>query len=117
MNSQYSGRTVAAMLLALGMLAGCKSKQDAAIDKAKQQAAATGQAQQVVSTDGNGNGVDDDGSAACSGADDAGSYDDSDAGRCCCGEYTRDCAGSDRTTGDSGTDGFFGSASGCACSE
>jgi len=43
------------MTLALVMLAGCKSKQDAAIDKAKQQAAATGQAQQVVSTDGNGN--------------------------------------------------------------
>jgi len=43
------------MMLTLVMLAGCKSKQDAAIDKAKQQAAATGQAQQVVSTDGNGN--------------------------------------------------------------
>lgn len=37
--------------LALFMLAGCKSKQDAAIEKAKQQAAATGQPQQVVSTD------------------------------------------------------------------
>ncbi len=37
------------------MLAGCKSKQDAAIDAAKKQAAATGQAQQVVSTDKNGN--------------------------------------------------------------
>jgi len=55
MSFQYSARTVAAMTLALVMLAGCKSKQDAAIDKAKQQAAATGQAQQVVSTDGNGN--------------------------------------------------------------
>ena len=54
MNLQYSGRT-AVMMLTLVMLAGCKSKQDAAIDKAKQQAAATGQAQQVVSTDGNGN--------------------------------------------------------------
>jgi hypothetical protein len=54
-NLQYSGRTAASMMLALVMLAGCKSKQDAAIDKAKQQAAATGQAQQVVSTDGNGN--------------------------------------------------------------
>jgi hypothetical protein len=43
------------MTLALVMLVGCKSKQDAAIDKAKQQAAATGQAQNVVSTDGNGN--------------------------------------------------------------
>ena len=39
------------MVLALGMLVGCKSKQDAAIDTAKKQAAATGQAQQVVSTD------------------------------------------------------------------
>jgi hypothetical protein len=55
MSFQYSARTVAAMTLALMMLAGCKSKQDAAIDKAKQHAAATGQAQQVVSTDSNGN--------------------------------------------------------------
>ncbi len=55
MSFQYSARTVAAMTLALVMLAGCKSKQDAAIDKAKQQAAATGQAQNVVSTDSNGN--------------------------------------------------------------
>ncbi len=37
------------------MLAGCKSKQDAAIETAKQQAAATGQAQQVVTTDKSGN--------------------------------------------------------------
>jgi hypothetical protein len=43
------------MTLALAMLAGCKSKQDAAVDTAKKQAAATGQAQQVVSTDKNGN--------------------------------------------------------------
>jgi hypothetical protein len=55
MNSFYSGKTATTMLLAVMMLAGCKSKQDAALDKAKQQAAATGQAQQVVSTDGNGN--------------------------------------------------------------
>jgi hypothetical protein len=37
------------------LLAGCKSKEDAAIDAAKKQAAATGQAQQVVSVDKNGN--------------------------------------------------------------
>jgi hypothetical protein len=43
------------MMLALLMLAGCQSKEDAAIDQAKKQAAATGQAQQVVSTDKNGN--------------------------------------------------------------
>lgn len=55
MSFQYSAKTVAAMTLALVMLAGCKSKQDAAIEKAKQQAAATGQAQNVVSTDSNGN--------------------------------------------------------------
>src|SRR5882724_12668418 len=55
MNIQYSGKTAVAMMLALVMLAGCKSKEDAAIDKAKQQAAATGQPQQVVSTDKNGN--------------------------------------------------------------
>src|ERR1700722_11488122 len=55
MSFQYSARTIAAMTLMLVMLAGCKSKQDDAIDKAKQQAAATGQPQQVVSTDKNGN--------------------------------------------------------------
>jgi hypothetical protein len=55
MNFQYSGKTAAAMMLGLAMLAGCKSKEDAAVDKAKQQATATGQAQQVVSTDKNGN--------------------------------------------------------------
>jgi hypothetical protein len=55
MNFQYSSKTIGAMMLALVMLAGCKSKQDAAIDEAKKQAAATGQAQTVTSTDGNGN--------------------------------------------------------------
>jgi hypothetical protein len=44
-----------ALALAAAMLAGCQSKQDAAIDTAKKQAAATGQAQQVVSIDKNGN--------------------------------------------------------------
>jgi len=44
-----------AAVLAFVLLAGCQSKQDAAIDQAKKQAAATGQAQQVVSTDKNGN--------------------------------------------------------------
>jgi hypothetical protein len=43
------------MMFAIVMLAGCKSKEDAAIDAAKKQAAATGQAQQVVSTDKSGN--------------------------------------------------------------
>src|ERR1700733_14636036 len=52
---KYPGKIAATMALAFAMLAGCKSKEDAAIDKAKQQAAATGQAQQVVSTDKNGN--------------------------------------------------------------
>jgi hypothetical protein len=52
---QHSGKTVVATAaLAMMLLAGCKSKQDAAIDTAKQQAASTGQAQQVVSTDKNG---------------------------------------------------------------
>ena len=55
MDFQYSKRTAGAMMLAMVMLAGCKSKQDAALDQAKKQAAATGQAQQVVSTDSNGN--------------------------------------------------------------
>jgi len=44
------------VLLASG-LNGCKSKQDAAIEKAKQDAAKTGQPQQVVSTDKDGNTV------------------------------------------------------------
>jgi hypothetical protein len=39
------------LTLAVGMLAGCSSKQEQAIDAAKKQAAATGQAQQVVSVD------------------------------------------------------------------
>jgi hypothetical protein len=52
---QGSRRMAVAMTFALAMLAGCKSKQDEAIDTAKKQAAATGQAQQVVSTDKNGN--------------------------------------------------------------
>jgi hypothetical protein len=44
-----------ALALAVALLAGCKSKEDAAIDTAKKQAAATGQAQQVVTVDKNGN--------------------------------------------------------------
>jgi hypothetical protein len=51
---KYTGKSAAILTLALSMLAGCKSKQDAAIDTARQQAAATGQTQQVVSTDKNG---------------------------------------------------------------
>jgi hypothetical protein len=53
---QGSRKVAAATIaLTLAMLAGCESKQDAAIDQAKKQAAATGQAQQVISTDKNGN--------------------------------------------------------------
>jgi hypothetical protein len=52
---QHTGKAAAITTLALIMLAGCKTKQDAALDTAKQQAAATGQAQQVVSTDKDGN--------------------------------------------------------------
>jgi hypothetical protein len=55
MNFKYANKFAGPLVLALVMLGGCKSKQDAALDQAKQQAAATGQAQQVVSTDGNGN--------------------------------------------------------------
>jgi len=44
-----------ALALAVVLMAGCQSKQDAAVDAAKKQAAATGQAQQVVSVDKNGN--------------------------------------------------------------
>jgi hypothetical protein len=55
MKVQYSGKAAAALMLAFVILTGCKSKENAAIDKAKQQATATGQPQQVVSTDKNGN--------------------------------------------------------------
>src|SRR5665213_2075547 len=48
-------KVTGSLALALTLLAGCKSKEDAAIDTAKKQAAATGQAQQVVSVDKNGN--------------------------------------------------------------
>lgn len=44
-------KAAVAISLSFALLAGCKSKQDAAIDQAKKQAAATGQAQQVVWTD------------------------------------------------------------------
>ncbi len=44
-------RMCASALLALGILAGCSSKQQKALDQAKQQAAQTGQSQQVVSVD------------------------------------------------------------------
>ncbi len=54
MRFQGKAKTAATMMLAVAMLAGCKSKEDAALDAAKKQAAATGQAQQVVSTDKNG---------------------------------------------------------------
>ena len=55
MTFKYSGKlALATTMLTLAILAGCKSKEDAAVEKAKQQAAATGQAQQVVSTDKNG---------------------------------------------------------------
>jgi hypothetical protein len=50
-----TGRMPVLMLaLVAGMLAGCQSKQDQALDQAKKQAATTGQAQQVVSVDKNG---------------------------------------------------------------
>jgi hypothetical protein len=42
------------LALAVGMLSGCKSQQEKALDQAKAQAAKTGQAQQVVSVDKNG---------------------------------------------------------------
>jgi len=43
-------KAAAALTLSVALLAGCRSKQDEAIDQAKKQAAATGQAQQVVWT-------------------------------------------------------------------
>jgi hypothetical protein len=55
MKIRCAGRSVAVMALALMMVTGCQSKQDAAIEAAKKQAATTGQAQQVVTVDKNGN--------------------------------------------------------------
>ena len=48
-------KSAAVAALALTLLAGCKSKDEQAIDTAKKQAAATGQPQQVVSADKAGN--------------------------------------------------------------
>ena len=39
------------LVLVAGILSGCQSKQEQALDQAKKQAAATGQSQQVVSVD------------------------------------------------------------------
>jgi hypothetical protein len=47
-------KAASALTLSVALLAGCKSKQDDAIDQAKKQAAATGQAQQVTWVDKNG---------------------------------------------------------------
>ena len=52
--SSSLGTQILLVLLIAVMLAGCKSKQDQALDLAKKQAASTGQAQQVVSVDKNG---------------------------------------------------------------
>jgi hypothetical protein len=55
-NSSFLSRAgrVLALVLVVGILAGCASKQEKALDQAKKQAVATGQAQQVVSVDKNG---------------------------------------------------------------
>jgi hypothetical protein len=53
--TQGTIRLASSVLLALALMAGCKSKLDQAMDDAKKQAAATGQPQQVVSVDKDGN--------------------------------------------------------------
>jgi hypothetical protein len=55
MNTQNLTKSVAALALAVSLLSGCTSKNDAAIEMAKKQAAATGQAQQVITVDKAGN--------------------------------------------------------------
>jgi hypothetical protein len=52
---RFTRTATVALALALGVLSGCTSKQDAALEKAKQQANATGQPQQITATDKNGN--------------------------------------------------------------
>jgi hypothetical protein len=54
MNSRFLTHSALVATLALTVLTGCQSKQDAAVDLARKQAAATGQAQQVISVDKNG---------------------------------------------------------------
>lgn len=58
LNSGTSIRTgplpVLVLVLVAGILSGCGSKQERALDQAKKQAATTGQAQQIVSVDKNG---------------------------------------------------------------
>ena len=49
-----TGRMAVLLLVVAGILSGCKSKQEQALDQAKAQAAKTGQPQQVVSVDKNG---------------------------------------------------------------
>jgi len=49
-----TGRMAILLLVAAGILAGCESKQEKALDQAKTQAAKTGQPEQVVSVDKNG---------------------------------------------------------------
>jgi hypothetical protein len=56
-SSLIAKRFSGALLMAALVFAGCKSKQDAALEHAKQQAASTGQPQQIVSTDKSGNTV------------------------------------------------------------
>src|ERR1700730_8668947 len=55
MKIRYAGRSVAVMALALMMVTGCQSKQDAAIEAAKKPAAAPGQPPQGVTGDKKGN--------------------------------------------------------------
>lgn len=55
MSFKKTGISAASVVVALGLLAGCQSKQDAAIEQAKKMAAATGRPQQVVTVDKNGN--------------------------------------------------------------
>ena len=52
--SKLPSKAAAVCLIASLVLTGCRSKQQAAVDRAKQTAAATGQAQQVVAVDKNG---------------------------------------------------------------
>jgi hypothetical protein len=95
-NSAHApGGVDAVLVLVAGILSGCESRQDKALDQAKKQAAATGQAQQVVSVDKNGTTTTTVVQPPAAGTDERGDHDDGNTAR-----------GWDARSSTLGTDGF-----------